>query len=144
MIERVIPYCSSIYQIAYFGKKEFKSENKFTLVYAIELVLRYKNENKKRELLGDETYIEYLKYRNQMDTYGLNAFSEIFDFMCSEKTDLDENDKVNLLENLIEQKEISKETIIAANLLKNTNHFSVEEFEKLLPVYEKQDKAFKN
>jgi len=142
MDRNIIRNAKSVYEVAYIGKMEYKSEEKASLIYGVEVVLLYAEEEKKRELLGENAYLDYLNYKKKMNEKGIIAFPKTLDFMLSKKINIGKESEIKTLQELIDKKEICKETIIAANLVKE--HFSIEEFKSLISKFDLERKQFQN
>ena len=133
---------TSIYEIAYLSRTIYGEGFVANLISAVESVITNTREEKKMELLGEDCYLDYLNYKKKMEEEGIKYFSNVLDYMASREIELDDYAKVSALESLIEDKQITLATLIAAKL--SSEHFSIEKYKEEIKRFEYLGKANKN
>ncbi len=134
MVPKSIEEIQSIYQLGYYIKEKYQGELKPSLIAAIESVIKKASNKKQIEILGNEAHMDYIKYKKELRKNEFKKFTKTLEYMFPGDFDLIEEDKSGLLKTLVEDKELTKETIIAVNLMEK--HFSTQYFEYFIKTVE--------
>lgn len=125
MIPKSIEDIVSVYQLGYYTLNMHGGEPKYSLVAAVESVIKHASEKKKVELLGEKGYSDYVFYQDKMQKKEYSNFVDVLEYFFPSEL-YGQINQLGILEELLEEKTLNPVTLIAAGITKK--NFSLEYF----------------